>query len=148
MISKLEGEKIALDVHAARPDWPVTSILTALGHSRDRGDMLTIRRAALAAARDPANTTASTISDDGTHWAPIPNGRRPKCPTHDIEINGLGICRCCRADKLASGEELPLTARPRRKGICCGYDHPEWQTCPPTTPMPAWFRAQLRKEDA
>lgn len=47
-----------------------------------------------------------------TDLTPHPNQRR-YCPTHDVTLNGLGICPSCRADELGSDGPAPR-ARPSR----------------------------------
>lgn len=132
MISKLEGERIALDVHAARPEWTVAGILAALGRCRDKGDAFTIRRAALRAAHNPANSHPGSIAEDGAHWTPPDTGKRAKCPTHEL----AQPCRSCRADALAAGTETTTRTRTRT-----------WRTDEDCKPMPAWLRAQLTPKE-
>lgn len=137
MMTKSDAEAIALDAHATRPEWGVAGIMTALLSVRDR-DPQHVRDAALNAARNPANRTPAVIALDGEHWtltAPAKRARKAtKCPKHDVEESSEGVCRCCRADRLAAGEEYPIGPPghvPHTvEGRCCGHPHAPAAPCP------------------
>lgn len=127
-----EAHALALDVHAARPQWDTRGILTAIARVADR-PLAAVRAAALAAARDPRCKTPAVIALEGDHWhTPDPTPARPaQCPTHDL----AQPCRSCRADALADGTEPPShAARPH---------HPE----PDGVPMPDRVRALIPRKD-
>lgn len=152
MMTKPDAEKIAQEVHAARPDWDTAGILAALGQIRDRGTIAQLREVALAAAIAPGNRTPRVIALEGPHWDAAraqgaASGPRKTCETHEIELSAEGVCRCCRADRLVSGEEHPIGPKDRSfasiEGRCCGTSHPPGSNCPGHVPPPVGWRRMV-----
>lgn len=130
MATPTELDRIAAAMHALRPDWRTTSLVTFLTeHHADR-PYRDLAIAATAVATDPKTTTPRLLNEHGAWWAAaqtvqaattapdaIPRRTDDRCtePGHEHEL--ARACRICLSEQKAGDHDTPTDRAMRAVGV-------------------------------